>query len=326
MAKSIFGLAAGIGQITIIGMIFLVNADYFFNPVNGLFRALSFFNEDAMVIPRIKLDDLTCWSLSSYGVGAVSIGGMHLLAGEDRLLKKECLRGRMWLAALACHVFIHAAFVYDLVGINKVACAFWGGLTFVNFLWALSESLRHFQKPDLIPRTKPTRTEFLTLAVCCVFTGLWAVPLLWAPRIFEPAAGNPMGMLQATPKDDNTFMDIHLLTTRLEGVPMMACTLCMLELILLDRSVEAIRANNKFALVCCMLYTLHMLRFAFFGGDLPDKTAIAINTLINGALSVFFVECGPKLFKEEPAKVLAEHAKEVLQKDGFKGVQPKKVK
>ena len=316
MTKSnLFSLATGIVEITLLGLILFINPDYFFNPLNGIFKALSFLNEDAIVIPRVKLDDLTYYSLACYGVGIVSIGGMYLLAGKDRLLKKEILRSKFWLAALAAHVCVHAAFVYDLVGINKPAVAFWGGLSVTNTLWALAENLRLSKRPDLIPRTKPTTLQLMTLLVDCAFCGLWAISLVWFPHSLEPATGNPFSMMKATPKEDNTWMDIHLFTVRMEGVPMMVFTLCMLELVIFDRSVEAIRANNKFALVCCMFYTVFFLRLALWC-EYADKAAIAVNVLGNIGLSTFIFKCGPNIFEAQPTPMTpAADAKDLLKSE-----------
>ena len=121
-----------------------------------------------------------------------------------------------------------------------------------------------------------------------------------------------MAMLNATPKEDNTFMDIHLLTVRMEGIPMMVFTLCMLELIVRDRSVEAIRANNKFALVCFLLYTVSFVRVAFWS-EYADKVAIATNNLVNIGLGTFILTCGPNIFEAQPTPMpRAAETKDIL--------------
>ena len=304
-----FSLAVGILEITVIGLLLCVNPDYFFNPMDGLFQSFSFLTEGAIIPPFVKLDNLTYYSLACYGTGCLAIGGMYLLAGKDYLLKREILRSKFWLAALSAHVLVHTAFVYDdiLVGINKPVVAFLGGLSAANALWILSDMIgQHFNERSIImhrtppiQKSKATSLQFMTLLLDCLFTGVWAVQLLWFPRNFEP--GNLMATLKTTPKEDNTFMDITFYTVRMEGVPMLTFTLCMLELILFDRSVEAIRANNKFALVCFFLYTLNWVR-AFLWCEHADKIAIATNVLINVGFGIFIYKCGPSVFEEQPVK------------------------
>lgn len=148
---------------------------------------------------------------------------------------------------------------------------------------------------------------------------------MWNPQGFEPATGNPLGMMKATPKDDNTWMDVQLFTVRMEGVPIMVFTLCMLELLLYDPSVQAIRANNKFALFGLVSYSLYFVRMALWC-EYADMTPIAINLLSNVGMVSFMLQCGPDLFDEGPAKALANHLKDVLKPAEPVSVAPEKAK
>jgi hypothetical protein len=309
------GLIASSLQIIIIAVWHLV-PDLFLNPINGAFRSLSYLTKEAILIPHAQLDDVTCYSMGVCGIGALVIGSISLLASTkgDHLLKKEAFRARLWLAGLSAHVFAHAAFVYDLVGIDKIACIFWAGFMTANFIWALWHS-RHIAKRNqdhIISRTKSTPLQLMTVWVDCIFCGLWGATLMWNPHSLEPAAGNPMAHIKATPKGDNTFLDCQLLTTRLQGVPVMVFALCMLELLLFDRSVEAIRANNRFALFSTLLYSLFFVHYALYSEN-ANRTGIAVGIMSNAGLAAFIMQCGPNVCEgEEPAKALAKHVKDAL--------------
>lgn len=301
-------LAVGNLELTILGLTFFLNPDYFWNPINGVFKSFTSMTEDMVQVDLDdKIDDGTYYLFMSFGAGLLGIGSMYSLCGHDLLLRKEILKAKLWVTALPACINIHAAFFADLEeGINKQVIAFWGGLNLSNALWVLSDIVRLSKKGrDHVHRTKATPLHMMTLILDMMSTGFWAYCLLLNPGVLEP--GKTFSLATATTKDDNTFTDFDIFSMRWAAVPLLAFTLCMLEVAVFDRSVEAIRSNNKFALVCSTFYQINFLCIFFFGSDYYiDKTTTLVNVLVNAFLAIFIFTCGPNVFEPSPVVLYRE--------------------
>ena len=302
-----FALLVGTVEILLLSLTWVVNPDYVWNPINGVFKSFSFVSKEAL-LPDNTIDDIAYFSIVSYGVGCLSTGLARLLAGDDVLLKKALLRVKFWLTALTAYNDLSAAFASKpLQGLNPTVLAFWGGMTFSNALWLLSDIIRHSRKPHPVPRTKPTYLQLSTLWVNMSITGFWVVCIFWNPDVFEP--GKPLALLNATPNEDNTFSDIHYFGVRCEGIPLLASCLCGLEIALFDPSVEAIRAINKFSVFALFLYeTLYFSRNALGNQYINSGAVLVKHNLIYLLLTAFLWKCGPPLF-ESPSEASARKEK-----------------
>jgi len=94
-----------------------------------------------------------------------------------------------------------------------------------------------------------------------IYVGYFGLMHIFNPQAFAP--GRTMAYWNKTPFEDNSLDDLFVFVGKLEGAILLTFAFAMLEILIVDRSVERIRWNNIFATVAGTFYVLVWLRALF---------------------------------------------------------------
>jgi hypothetical protein len=254
------------GEYLFLGLILFTVPDFFFNPVDGYFKAVSGIRKTAL--ESNHLDPITEITTNLIGAGFLSLAAMLLMA-DNPMKKNDVLR-----TCLYFHVFL--SLVCGQAAVRTVGNPYLNlpmigvvtGHFFGYMLWFLVESVNE-AATDKMKRTPASWPRIVNLLVILLMLAPINTLNLMDPHYADP--GHVMASWRQTTLPDNTMDDLAVFHTQVLGALSMAFVCSTLEALAFDRSVERLRWFSLCGFVGNSLYLVVFVRAAL------DTTGYALN-------------------------------------------------
>lgn len=279
------------------GLFAYIAPDVFMNPEDGIFKSITYVRTTSLDTNHI--DPINRIKMMNVSAGLLSLAAMQFLA-KNHMNKQSLLTTKLYNATLLLFVFLHAASL-ESPNLNPTVIGFYAGLHTTNVLWLTSETINYFKKESDYPRTPAKPAHIFTVVFNMIYVGYFGLMHIFNPQAFAP--GHVMAYWNKTPLEDNALDDLFYFVGKLEGAILLTFFFAMLEILILDRSVERIRWNNTFATVAGIFYVVVWLR------ALSDTSGYVKRSQWIGTIVFEFVSLGvtlglgPNILEKTPIKV-----------------------
>ena len=239
------------------GLTLLINPDYFWNPADGLFKAVSGGRETEL--DSNHFDPIFQITSMMKGAGLLSIGVMFLMAREDTMAKKDCYRTALFANFFLFLVYFQTVRAADNKYLNLPMIGFYAGFFFTNTLWFVAELFR--KSPDTLKRHRaPTWPHTLFLVAHTLNLGGFGLLDMFYPHGHDPDSAMPFWNKTTLP--DNTKDDLAVFQCRAHSALLLAFACSAFEILLFDRSVERIRWWSQCSVPAYAFYLIVFVRAA----------------------------------------------------------------
>ncbi len=255
------------GEYLFLGLVLLAVPDLFFNPVDGVFKAISPVRRTALESGH--LDPITSIVANWVGAGLLT-SAVCLLMADNPMKKNDVLRSSFY-----CHVFLtlvcgHAAVVQTDGNpyLNIPVIGVLTGHFFGYMLWFLVASINEADT-DKMKRTPASWPRFASHLIMLLMLAPSNVMNLVAPHYGDP--GRTMALWRRTTLPDNTIDELAVFLTRILGALGMSWVCSAIEVFAFDRSNERLRWFSKCGVFCNGVCLVVSVRAAL------DTTGYALN-------------------------------------------------
>jgi hypothetical protein len=271
------------GEYLVLGFVLVTVPDLFFNPVDGIFKAISPVRMTALESGH--LDPIT-------SIVANLIGGMLLTLAVCLLMADNPMKKNDMLhTCFYSHVFLtlvcgHAAVVQadgnpylNLPMISVLTSHFFGYM-----LWFLIASVNEAHT-DKMKRTPASWPRIANLLVMLTWAPAYIMNIA-APHYSDP--GRTMALWRQTTLPDNTIDDLAVFHTRILGALGMSYVCSTIEALVFDRTNERLRwfsqcavVGNGLCLVVLVRAALDTTGYVLNGAWASQSIVLAVFLLIN---------------------------------------------
>jgi len=263
------------GEYLILGLILLIDPDAFFNPEDGLFKAIS--GARSTELESNHFDPMFNIITQLKGAGIASLA-VSILMIRDEMTRNDVLRTGLYFHLLLVLVYGHATITANENDkyFNLALIGFYTGHFFGYMLWFLAEVVA--SKKDTIKRTPASLPRILSLVAFVVLTGPAAFLDVYDPHHTDP--GKPMSFWSKATLPDNTKDELAAFQCRASGAILLAFVFSAIEALAFDRSFERLRWFNQCGAVANALYLTVFVRAALDDTGYVYKRAWVMLSLI----------------------------------------------
>mmetsp|Transcript_24059 Transcript_24059/g.45719 ORF Transcript_24059/g.45719 Transcript_24059/m.45719 type:complete len:324 (-) Transcript_24059:174-1145(-) len=290
----------------LIGLANYVAPDYFFDPKGGALAQVTHIRKTSLDTNHI--DAINRVIMMACGAVMLSIVAMQLLS-RDVISKRALMRIKLYLAIIQSVVFLKTAVTMndEESMLSPKIISFAAGLQVANTLWLASETIHFYRrKSDNIRRTPARTAHLLLLGFTFAYLLGWSVIKLFYPE----ALVQPLAFWNKTlAEDEKTLDELSVFSSKIEGSYLLAFALGVLDVLLLDRSLERTRWNNLFTIVVIGLYAPVFARAAMDDSGTINRTNFIKLNLTNFMVAAFTLRYTPKLLPHPMPQQVAEPPK-----------------
>lgn len=239
------------------GLTLFTNADYFWNPEDGLFRCISYVQQTEL--DSNHLDPIAQVIATMHATGLLSLA-LLFLAAKDAMTKNDALRTALYNSLLLFLVFAHAFIFIRNKYLNIPIIGLFTGVFFTHTLWLFTEVLRQANTKDTSKRTPASFPHLIGIAVAVIFLGFLGLADLFDPHIHDP--GKSLPFFNKTTLPSNKRDGLAIFMSHIQGAFLLTFAFSALEVLAFDRSVERIRWSCKRSAALFALYVVVHIRAA----------------------------------------------------------------
>ena len=257
-----------VGEYLFFGLTLFTNADYFWNPEDGLFRCISYVQQTEL--ESNHLDPIAQVIATLHATGLLSLALLFLVA-RDTMTKNDALRTALYNSLLLFLVFAHAFIFIRNKYLNIPIVGLYTGVFFTHTLWLFTKVLRQASTKDILKRTPARFPHLVGIAIAVIFLGFLGLADLLDPHIHDP--GKSLPFFNKTTLPNNKRDGLAIFMSHIQGAFLLTFAFSALEVLTFDRSVERIRWSCKRSAALFALYVVVHIRAALDDTGYINKSA-----------------------------------------------------